>query len=97
MVYRKTQPTIIKDHDPSTDAIMKLMGRILTQARRQLRTVDCCQRRQLLAWFIDADENYIFSFASICGYLDLSRTRILEEVLQEERSRESDCVPPLPY
>lgn len=96
MVYRKTQTTIIKDHDPSTDAIMKLMGRLLTQARRQLRTVDCGQRRQLIAWFIDSDENYIFSFASICNYLDLSRTRILDEILEEERGRECDSSPPVP-
>lgn len=96
MIYKRRQLDTIRDHDPSTDAILKLMGRLLTQARRQLKTADNCQRQQLMAWFVDPDESYIFSFASICNYLDLSRTRILEEILEEERGQQSACPPPIP-
>lgn len=58
----------------------KLILHILKLALDDLTNVNTSYRESAIEWFTEIDSSYIFSFKSVCEYLKLSDTAILEKI-----------------
>jgi hypothetical protein len=68
-----------------SDAEASLFRAILTTALTDLKK-DGLEGRKAREYFLSDEEDYLFSFQSICGYLDLDPEQVLQSLGLEKHS-----------